>query len=49
MGQSSSIQEDKMKKRIRQTMGTFMDFGSHLTNANEWCVSRSNWASSRTC
>ncbi|CEG47506.1 e3 ubiquitin-protein ligase rnf8-like isoform x1 [Plasmopara halstedii] len=36
MGQTTSIQEDKMKKRIRQTMGTFMDFGTHLKNANEW-------------
>uniref|UniRef100_M4BBK1 RING finger protein 141 n=1 Tax=Hyaloperonospora arabidopsidis (strain Emoy2) TaxID=559515 RepID=M4BBK1_HYAAE len=36
MGQSTSIQEDKMKKRARQAMGTFMDFGTHLTNANEW-------------
>ncbi|KAF4043633.1 C3HC4 type (RING finger) zinc finger protein [Phytophthora infestans] len=36
MGQSTSMQEDKMKKRIRQAMGTFMDFGTHLKNANEW-------------
>ncbi|CAI5702398.1 hypothetical protein KXD40_005254 [Peronospora effusa] len=36
MGQTSSIQEDKMKKRICQTMGTFMDFGTHLKNVNEW-------------
>ncbi|CAI5711642.1 unnamed protein product [Peronospora destructor] len=36
MGQTSSVQEDKMKKRICQTMGTFMDFGTHLKNANEW-------------
>ncbi|RLN90004.1 hypothetical protein BBJ28_00020701 [Nothophytophthora sp. Chile5] len=40
MGQTTSIQEDKMKKRIRQAMGTFMDFGKHLNNANEWCVPR---------
>lgn len=38
MGQTTSIQEDKMKKRIRQAMGTFMDFGTHLKNANEWYV-----------
>ncbi|CAH0477665.1 unnamed protein product [Peronospora belbahrii] len=36
MGQTLSLQEDKMKKRIRQSMGTFMDFGTHLKNANEW-------------
>lgn len=36
MGQTTSMQEDKMKKRIRQAMGTFMDFGTHLKNANEW-------------
>ncbi|CAI5714842.1 unnamed protein product [Peronospora destructor] len=38
MGQTSSVQEDKMKKRIRQTMGTFMDLGTHLKNANEWAL-----------
>ena len=36
MGQTASIPEDKMKKRICQTMGTFMDFGTHLKNVNEW-------------
>ncbi|KAI9917090.1 hypothetical protein PsorP6_018062 [Peronosclerospora sorghi] len=36
MGQTTSIQEDKMKKRIRQVMGTFLDLGTHLENANEW-------------
>ncbi|DAZ95774.1 TPA: hypothetical protein N0F65_010276 [Lagenidium giganteum] len=37
MGQTtSSIPEDKMKKRIRQTMGSFVDLGTHLKQANEW-------------
>jgi hypothetical protein len=51
MGQSSSMQEDKMKKRIRQAMGTFMDFGAHLKNANEWYVRTLKWRVGRalTC
>ncbi|TMW62218.1 hypothetical protein Poli38472_009711 [Pythium oligandrum] len=40
MGQTastaSSAEEERMKKRIRQTMGTFSDFGAHVKHANEW-------------
>ncbi|KAF1314500.1 E3 ubiquitin-protein ligase rnf8-like isoform x1, partial [Globisporangium splendens] len=36
MGQTTSVQEDKMKKRIRQNMGSFLEFGHHLKQANEW-------------
>lgn len=36
MGQATSVQEDKMKKRIRQSMGSFLDFGHHIKQANEW-------------
>ncbi|GLE00309.1 hypothetical protein PINS_up009037 [Pythium insidiosum] len=33
---SASLQEEHMKKRIRQTMGTFSDLGVHVKQANEW-------------
>ncbi|KAJ0409488.1 hypothetical protein P43SY_002378 [Pythium insidiosum] len=33
---SASLQEELMKKRIRQTMGTFSDLGVHIKQANEW-------------
>lgn len=36
MGQTTSVQEDKMAKRIRQAMGTFADLGAHIEQANEW-------------
>lgn len=36
MGQTPSAPEDKMSKRIRQSMGSFRDFGHHLTQANDW-------------
>ncbi|TYZ58908.1 hypothetical protein PybrP1_009512 [[Pythium] brassicae (nom. inval.)] len=36
MGQTPSAPEDKMAKRIRQSMGSFLDFGHHLSQANDW-------------
>lgn len=35
-----------MKKRIRQVMGSFLDFGTHLQNANEWAQ---NCATPKNC
>lgn len=40
MGQTTSVQEDKMAKRIRQSMGSFVDFGHHIKRANEWYAHR---------
>ena len=38
MGQTTSVEEQRMHNRIQKYMGTYSHFATHLKEANEWYV-----------